>query len=86
MNHVNNLCTGIIYLTGSCTAWFEPYVSPTVAKVVGPKLAGSWLGSSLLPATLAYSTVKGVGWFDWGDAGLTEFEKKLTYGGDNKKK
>jgi hypothetical protein len=44
---------------GSCTAWFEPYVAPALAKVAGPAIAGSWVGSSLLPATLAYSTVKG---------------------------
>ena len=47
-------------MTGSCTAWFEPYVAPALAKVAGPAVAGSWLGSSLLPATLAYSTVKGM--------------------------
>lgn len=40
---------------GSNTAWFEPYVAPVVAKVAGPALAGSWLCSSLLPATLAVS-------------------------------
>jgi hypothetical protein len=71
---------------GSCTAWFEPYVAPTVARLGAPVLAGSWLGSSLLPATLAYSTVKGVGWFDWSDAGLTEHEKKMTYPDDQCKK
>eukprot|EP00457_Paulinella_chromatophora_P014511 gb/GEZN01014943.1/.p1 GENE.gb/GEZN01014943.1/~~gb/GEZN01014943.1/.p1 ORF type:complete len:213 (-),score=31.50 gb/GEZN01014943.1/:284-898(-) len=70
---------------GSCTAWFEPYVSPVLAKVAGPAVAGSWVGSSLLPATLAYSTVKGFGWNDWGDAGLSEFEKKLTYSSVEKK-
>jgi hypothetical protein len=42
---------------GSCTAWYEPYVSPALARVAGPAIAGSWFGSSLLPATLAYSTV-----------------------------
>eukprot|EP00281_Chroomonas_sp_CCMP1168_P030683 CAMPEP_0206244524 /NCGR_PEP_ID=MMETSP0047_2-20121206/18208_1 /ASSEMBLY_ACC=CAM_ASM_000192 /TAXON_ID=195065 /ORGANISM="Chroomonas mesostigmatica_cf, Strain CCMP1168" /LENGTH=201 /DNA_ID=CAMNT_0053669759 /DNA_START=18 /DNA_END=623 /DNA_ORIENTATION=+ len=62
---------------GSCTAWFEPYVAPALAKVAGPAAAGSWLGGSLLPATLAYSTVKGVGWFDWGNEGLNDLEKKL---------
>jgi hypothetical protein len=64
---------------GSCTAWFEPYVAPTVARFVGPAAGASWFGSALLPATLAYTTVKGVGWNDWGDSGLTDFEKKLTY-------
>jgi hypothetical protein len=63
---------------GSCTAWFEPYVAPALARIAGPAIAASWVGSSLLPATLAYSTVKGVGWFDWGEAGLTDFEKKLS--------
>lgn len=81
-----------------------------LAKVAGPVVAGSWVGSSLLPATLAYSTVKGtyrldvlekalvlleahsdsefcitfqfqigVGWNDWGDAGLSDHEKAMTY-------
>ena len=46
---------------GSCTAWYEPYVAPTLARVAGPAAANTWVGSALLPATLAYSTVKGVG-------------------------
>jgi hypothetical protein len=62
---------------GSCTAWYEPYVSPTLARVAGPALAGSWFGSSLLPATLAYSTVKGCGWNDWGNSGLNDHEMRL---------
>lgn len=62
---------------GSCTAWFEPYVAPTLARVAGPAIAGTWVGSSLLPATLAYSTVKGVGWYDWGNSGLNEHEMRL---------
>lgn len=62
---------------GSCTAWYEPYVSPVLARVAGPAIAGSWFGSALLPATLAYSTVKGVGWYDWGDSGLNDHEMKL---------
>lgn len=62
---------------GSCTAWYEPYVSPALARVAGPAIAGSWFGSSLLPATLAYSTVKGVGWFDWGNDGLNDHEMHL---------
>lgn len=62
---------------GSCTAWFEPYVAPVVAKVAGPAAGVSWLSSALLPATLAYSTVKGMGWNDWGDSGLNDLEKKL---------
>ena len=62
---------------GSNTAWFEPYVAPTLAKVTGPALASTWLGSALLPATLAYTTVKGVGWNDWDNSGLNDHEMKL---------
>jgi hypothetical protein len=62
---------------GSNTAWFEPYVAPALAKVAGPAIAGTWFGSALLPATLAYSTVKGVGWYDWGNSGLNDHEIKL---------
>ncbi len=62
---------------GSCTAWFEPYVAPAIANVTGSAFANSWVGSSLLPATLAYSTVKGVGWYDWGNSGLNDLEKKI---------
>mmetsp|Transcript_14065 Transcript_14065/g.16593 ORF Transcript_14065/g.16593 Transcript_14065/m.16593 type:complete len:277 (+) Transcript_14065:59-889(+) len=62
---------------GTNTAWFEPYVPGVVGKIAGAAAAGSWLGSSLLPATLAYATVKGVGWNDWGNSGLTDHEVKL---------
>jgi len=62
---------------GTNTAWFEPYVPGVVGKIAGAAAAGSWLGSSLLPATLAYATVKGVGWNDWGNNGLTDHEIKL---------
>jgi hypothetical protein len=62
---------------GSNTAWYEPYVSPTLARVAGPAIAGTWVGSSLLPATLAYSTVKGVGWYDWGNSGLNDHEMRM---------
>lgn len=62
---------------GSCTAWYEPYVAPALAKVAGPAVANSWLGSALLPATLAYATVKGVGWYDWGNSGLNDHELRL---------
>jgi hypothetical protein len=62
---------------GTCTAWFEPYVSPALGVVAGSAVAGSWFGSALLPATLAYSTVKGVGWYDWGNSGLNDHEMKL---------
>lgn len=50
-----------IYSTyiGTNTAWYEPYVAPALAKVAGPAVANTWFGSALLPATLAYSTVKG---------------------------
>jgi hypothetical protein len=62
---------------GSNTAWFEPYVAPALARVAGPAMAASWFGSALLPATLAYTTVKGVGWNDWGDNGLNPCELKM---------
>lgn len=62
---------------GSNTAWFEPFVAPAVAKVAGTAAASSWAGSALLPATLAYTTVKGVGWDDWGNSGLNDLEMKL---------
>lgn len=62
---------------GSNTAWFEPYVSPALARVAGPAIAGSWFGSALLPATLAYTTVKGVGWNDWSNSGLNDLELRL---------
>ena len=62
---------------GSNTAWFEPYVAPAVAKFAGPAVASTWFASSLLPATLAYTTVKGVGWNDWGNSCLNDVELKL---------
>lgn len=62
---------------GSNTAWFEPYVAPAVAKFAGPAVASTWFASSLLPATLAYTTVKGVGWNDWGNSGLNDIELRL---------
>jgi len=62
---------------GSNTAWFEPFVPGVLAKVAGSAAAGGWLGGSLLPATLAYATVKGVGWKDWGNSGLTDHEVNL---------
>ncbi len=62
---------------GTNTAWFEPYVAPVLARVAGPAVAASWFGSSLLPATLAYSTVKGVGWYDWGNSGLNDAEMSM---------
>ena len=73
------VATSGLYSTyiGTNTAWFEPYVSPTLAAVAGPAVAGSWFGSALLPATLAYATVKGVGWYDWGDSGLNDLEMEI---------
>jgi len=62
---------------GCNTAWFEPYVPVVLAKYAGPAIGASWIGSSLLPATLAYSTVKGVGWTDWGNSGLNDHEMRL---------
>ena len=47
------------------------------ARIAGPAIGGSWLGSALLPATLAYTTVKGVGWYDWGYSGLNDLEVRL---------
>jgi hypothetical protein len=44
---------------GANTAWYEPYVAPSLAKLAGPAVANTWLCSGLLPATLAYTTVKG---------------------------
>ena len=60
-----------------CQLKFEPYVPVVVAKYAGAAAGGSWLGSALLPATLAYSTVKGVGWNDWGNSGLNDLERKI---------
>ena len=62
---------------GTNTAWFEPFVGLAVAKFFGAAAGDGWLGGSLLPATLAYATVKGVGWNDWGSAGLSAHEQKL---------
>lgn len=62
---------------GSNTAWFEPFVPGAFATVAGTAVASTWFGSSLLPATLAYATVKGVGWYDWGNSGLNDHEMKL---------
>jgi hypothetical protein len=62
---------------GSNTAWFEPFVAPALARVAGPAMGASWFGSALLPATLAYTTVKGVGWNDWGNDGLNRCELKM---------
>lgn len=62
---------------GSNTAWFEPFVPLAVAKVAGPAAGSSWVGGALLPATLAYTTVKGVGWNDWGNSGLNDLERKI---------
>ncbi|GMH67261.1 hypothetical protein TrST_g7386 [Triparma strigata] len=63
-------------IRGSCTSWFEPYVPVAIAQAGLPKIANGWLGGALIPATLAYATVKGVGWDDWGDSGLNELEQK----------
>merc|ERR1719335_922164 len=67
---------GEVYATyvGTNTAWFEPFVGVAVAKFLGDAAGDSWLGGTLLPATLAYATVKGVGWSDWGNSGLNDLE------------
>eukprot|EP00979_Chaetoceros_neogracilis_P012478 scaffold3337_cov256-Chaetoceros_neogracile.AAC.12 len=62
---------------GTNSAWFEPFVFPILAKVLGKAVKESWFWSSLVPATLAYSTVKGTGWNDWGNSGLNDLEKEL---------
>jgi len=62
---------------GASAAWFEPFVGVAVASLVGEAAGHSWLGGSLLPATLAYAAVKGFGWNDWGNSGLNDLEKKL---------
>eukprot|EP00554_Chaetoceros_debilis_P014972 CAMPEP_0194124652 /NCGR_PEP_ID=MMETSP0150-20130528/59056_1 /TAXON_ID=122233 /ORGANISM="Chaetoceros debilis, Strain MM31A-1" /LENGTH=207 /DNA_ID=CAMNT_0038818431 /DNA_START=73 /DNA_END=696 /DNA_ORIENTATION=+ len=62
---------------GTNSAWFEPFVFPVVAKLLGKSVQENWFWSSLLPATLAYSTVKGTGWNDWGNNGLNSLEKEL---------
>jgi hypothetical protein len=62
---------------GSNTAWFEPYVPVAVARCAGVAAGSSWIGGALLPATLAYSTVKGVGWTDFGNQGLNDHEMRL---------
>lgn len=69
---------------GSNTAWFEPYVPVVVARYAGTAAGNGWVGGALLPATLAYATVKGVGWNDWGNSGLNDLEMKLN-GLDDKK-
>ena len=65
---------------GTNTAWFEPFVAGVAAKLFSQEFADSWWGGSLLPATLAYATVKGVGWNDWGTSGLNALETKLLSG------
>eukprot|EP00967_Tisochrysis_lutea_P089256 scaffold127004_cov30-Tisochrysis_lutea.AAC.1 len=59
---------------GANTAWFEPFAHALVYKVAGQHAGDSWVAGALLPATLAYTTVKGVGWNDWGRAGLSDHE------------
>ena len=62
---------------GSCSILLSSILAPALARVAGPAVASTWAGSALLPATLAYSTVKGVGWYDWGNSGLNDHEMKL---------
>lgn len=62
---------------GTNAAWFEPFVGVVVAKLFGEAAGSSWLGGTLLPATLAYAAVKGTGWNDWGNSGLNDLEKKM---------
>ena len=65
------------HTVGTNAAWFEPFVAPVVSKILGKSVDGDWFWSSLLPATLAYSTVKGTGWNDWGNNGLNNLEKEM---------
>lgn len=62
---------------GTNSAWFEPFVFPFLAKLLGKSVKENWFWSSLVPATLAYSTVKGTGWNDWGNNGLNDLEKEI---------
>tara|TARA_B110000971_G_C19928282_1_gene462685 strand:+ start:232 stop:840 length:609 start_codon:yes stop_codon:yes gene_type:complete len=71
---------------GTSTAWYEPYVAPAIAGLGAPKLAAGWAGSALIPATLAYATVKGCGWNDWGNSGLNALESKWAAEGQGEKK
>ena len=66
-----------IVLNDDTLVRFEPFVGPGLARLFGPAVGTSWLGSALFPAVLAYTTVKAVGWFDWGDDGLNELELKM---------
>mmetsp|Transcript_26109 Transcript_26109/g.38634 ORF Transcript_26109/g.38634 Transcript_26109/m.38634 type:complete len:206 (+) Transcript_26109:57-674(+) len=62
---------------GTNSAWFEPFVFPVLSKFLGKSVNDNWFWSSLVPATLAYSTVKGTGWNDWGNSGLNDLEKEM---------
>lgn len=63
---------------GTNSAWFEPFVFPFLAKALGGDIVkDNWFWGSLVPATLAYSTVKGTGWNDWGNSGLNDLEKEM---------
>lgn len=63
-------------IIGSLTALHEPFWG-ALALALMPGLGGKWLFASLIPATIAYATVKGVGWNDWGSSGLNEVEKRF---------
>ncbi|GFH43795.1 hypothetical protein CTEN210_00268 [Chaetoceros tenuissimus] len=62
---------------GTNSAWFEPFVFPTLVKLFGAAIKPNWFFGSLVPATLAYATVKGTGWNDWGNSGLNDLEKEM---------
>ena len=62
---------------GTNSAWFEPFVAPVIGKLLGKSVKDDWFWSSLVPATLAYSSVKGTGWKDWGKNGLNDLEKQM---------
>jgi len=62
---------------GTNSAWFEPFVFPVLSKFLGKPVINNWFWSSLVPATLAYTTVKGTGWNEWGNSGLNDLEKEM---------
>lgn len=68
-------------LIGSMTAALHEPFWGALAFALMPALAKNpataLVFGGLIPATLAYATVKGVGWNDWGTSGLNEVEKRF---------
>ena len=77
---VRALCvhTDVLTLTLTPTLSIDSRLGYSAWQLLGEAAGDSWLGGTLLPATLAYATVKGVGWSDWGNSGLNDLEKKLS--------